>query len=113
MRAEPQTRSRAVLRSWRPLRRGSTLLGFAAISLPNGLLIDGISIHRRGERRWAQLPRRPMLDADGLALRDEGGKIRYASQLRWATHGLSARFGQRVIQLVVAEHPDAFDEGEG
>lgn len=54
-----------------------------------------------------------MLDADGLALRDEGGKIRYASQLRWATHGLSARFGQRVIQLVVAEHPDAFDEGEG
>jgi hypothetical protein len=83
------------LRSWRPLVRGS-LRGFAAVTLPIGIEVDEIS----GSRTWASLPARPMIDGEGRVLRDDRGKIRYASPICWQTHGLAAEFGRRVIELV-------------
>jgi len=69
------------------MRRGS-LRGFASISAPSlGLDLDDFVIHVSGSRRWANLPGRPMIDAaTGAALRDDKGKIRYASPIRWINH---------------------------
>jgi|SRR6516162_5900220 hypothetical protein len=99
------------LRSWQPYRRG-TLRGFAAVSVPAiGIELDDI-MHVSGSRRWANLPGKPMLDRDGQPLRDEKGKIRYSSPIRWITHGLAARFGERVVALVLEHDPGAFDRDD-
>jgi hypothetical protein len=97
------------LRSWTP-RRSGTLRGFASISVPAiGLELDDISVHVLGERRWANLPGKPMLDRDGNVLRDERGKVKYAAPLRWLTRGLALRFSERVVALVLEHNPGAFD----
>jgi hypothetical protein len=44
--------------SWRACAR-NTLLGFADVSLPSGIVIRGLAIHQKGERRWVGLPARP------------------------------------------------------
>jgi len=102
-----------VLRGWRPLRRGKSLKGFASVDAPSiGLQIDDVAVHAVGSRRWATLPSRPMVDAEGQPLRDAAGKPRYSSPFRWRTHGVAAAFGDKVIALVEAAHPGAL-AGDG
>jgi hypothetical protein len=63
---------------WRDCRR-NTLVGFCKIGIPAwGLHVDGVAIHRRAgeDRRWAQLPSRPMVENGGL-VKDENGKPKY------------------------------------
>jgi hypothetical protein len=96
------------LRKWSRVQR-NTLRGFADLTVPGiGLDIDDVAIHEKGGRRWASLPARPMIDANGVTLRDEKGKVRYSSPLRWLNHGLAARFGERVVALVLKHRPRGF-----
>jgi hypothetical protein len=43
---------------WRNCQK-NTLLGFADVKLPSGIVIRGVGIHQKGERRWLGLPARP------------------------------------------------------
>jgi hypothetical protein len=52
-----------------------------------------------------------MIDSEGHLLRDDRGKIRYASPIRWMTNGIASRFGEKAIALLLANHPDALDDG--
>jgi hypothetical protein len=52
---------------------------------------------------------RARFDADHNVQRDEKDKIRYSAPFRFLTHALSARFSERVIQLLLQHHPDALD----
>jgi hypothetical protein len=66
---------------WRPCER-NTLRGFAKVKVvPWGLVLDGVAVHKKNDRQWAQLPSRPQLDKDGVAMRDESGKIKYAKMI--------------------------------
>jgi hypothetical protein len=85
------------------------LRGFASIALPSGLDIDDVTVHVAGGRAWASLPAKPQLDSDGRALRDERGKVQYATILRWRNRGLADRFSEVVIALVRESHPEALD----
>jgi len=100
---------RMVLRMWRPMRR-NTLCGFVDVGLPNGLHMDDIAVHVRGDRAWASLPARPMLDEDGQALRDDRGKIRYAETLCWRSRDLADQFSAAAVELVRRANPGALDE---
>jgi hypothetical protein len=44
--------------SWRACAR-NTLLGFADVRLSSGIVIRGLTVHQKGERRWIGLPARP------------------------------------------------------
>jgi hypothetical protein len=92
------------LRAWRPVCRGS-LHGFARIELPNGLWIDDVAVHVSGGRAWANLPARPMLGDDGVALRDDRGRIRYAPVLSWRDRAIAERWSDAVVALVRCAHP--------
>jgi hypothetical protein len=59
---------------------------------------------------WASLPAKPVLDRDGKH-REEGGKKQYAAILGWRSRELSDAFSTKVVELVRATHPDAFDDG--
>jgi hypothetical protein len=84
---------------WRPLERG-TLRGFARVKIPSWhLVIDGVAVHEKDGRRWAQLPAKPMLNSD-RELEREDGKIRYAKILWFETREISDRFSAAVVAAV-------------
>jgi hypothetical protein len=93
----------------KPVRKNS-LRGFAAVRLPNGLIINDVVIGESNGRRWALLPSRAMIARDGALIRD-GDKIRYAPVVEWGTRELQQQFSRRVVALVEADFPDVFDAG--
>src|SRR6516165_5882284 len=69
---------------WRPCER-NTLRGFAKIEVPAwSLIMDGVAVHPKEGRQWAQLPSRPQIDKEGTVLRDDDGKVKYAKILEFA-----------------------------
>jgi hypothetical protein len=92
--------------------RRNTLRGFAEVRLPNQLIVSDIVVGEAGGRQWALLPSKPMVDRDGSLRRDEAGKIRYSPVVEWASPALRDEFSKRVVALVRAQYPDAFDAGD-
>jgi hypothetical protein len=86
---------------WRPVER-NTLKGFPKLRVPAwNLILDGVAVHSKNGRAWAQLPARPQLDADGKAVRDEdSGKIKYAKILEFTDRSHSDAFSDGVVDAV-------------
>ena len=59
--------------------RKGTLRYFVDVRLKNHLVIRGVALHELNGKRWAHLPTKPQVDAEGNLRRDEGGKIQYAA----------------------------------
>jgi hypothetical protein len=53
-----------IVLNWRPCVK-NTLLGFLDLRLPSGLVIRGLTIHTKGDRRWVGLPARPYTNDAG------------------------------------------------
>jgi hypothetical protein len=107
----PQPPERMVLRKWSPLRKGA-LIGFANITLPPPLAleIDDVAILQINGKTWVSLPARPIIGQDGRVGKLPGsGKTHYVSSLRWGDRRLATAFSQRVVELVRAADPGAFD----
>lgn len=92
--------------AFRPFVKGS-LRGFASVELPIGLTIEDCPVLVSGERAWANLPGKPMIDRDGRQVVNGNGKAQYAAVLKWRSRNLSDRFGAAVVELVRATHPEA------
>lgn len=88
---------------WRALEK-NTLRGFADIRFPFGLVIKGISIHKKNGQSWVAMPSKPQIEQDGSVRREPDGKIKYVSILEWAERAMSERFSASVIALVEDQH---------
>jgi hypothetical protein len=88
---------------WEPVNKGA-LIGRARVRLANQLEIADISVFEKDGRRWAQLPAEIMRDAAGQPLKNERGKSRYRSPLKWATWQLQEEFSQVLIDAIEARH---------
>jgi hypothetical protein len=95
------------LLEFRPLHRNS-LCGFARLRLGRTLLIADCPAHNTAGRKWVGLPAKPLLDANGTALRDERGKVRYAPILEWSDRATGEAFSQAAVRIIEAQHPSAF-----
>jgi len=100
------------LLAWRPVGKGA-LVGRADIQLPNGLQISDIGLFRRDDgARWAQMPSEIVRDADGQPLKDDRGRFRYRTPIKWSSRDLQEGFSRVLFQLVemsagnVAETPE-------
>lgn len=63
--------------NWRRVSR-NTLQGFVRLHLPSGLVLNEVSVHRRGDKRWVGLPARALVERDSTVKRDPNtGKIVY------------------------------------
>jgi hypothetical protein len=100
--------SRLRLVEWKPYSR-NTLCGFATVELPLGLTIADIAVHQKGARRWASLPAKPLLNNENCHAVDENGKKKYVAILSWRDRVLADEFSRRVVGLVAAEYPEAFE----
>jgi len=96
-------------REFRLLQR-NTLRGFAEIRIAElRLNIDGIAIHEKNGKQWAQLPARPQL-RDGELVRGDDGKLQYMPLMSFETRAVSDAFSAAVIAAVRELAPHAFEE---
>jgi hypothetical protein len=85
---------------WKPFER-NTLKGFAKIRVPAmRLAIDGVAIHQRDGRSWAQLPAKPMLSEKRELAREADGKIRYAKILEFESKEVADAFSRAAVAAV-------------
>jgi len=95
-----QDRRRLELLSWDPVTGSGALLGRAKVRLPIGLEIDGVAVFEKDGRRWATLPAEVIRDRDGQTIKDERGKARYRSMMRWSSRDLQDRFAAALLALI-------------
>jgi hypothetical protein len=103
-----QTNSQPVmpvtLLSWRQVKK-NTLRGFAEVRVGKSLKVSDVAVHAGNGKRWASLPSRPQLDANGVAMRDDQHKIKYAPVVQWLSRESSEAFSESVIAAIEAAHP--------
>jgi hypothetical protein len=91
---------------WRPLRKNS-LLGFAKIQLPSGMVVSDVTVLASERGPWASPPSKPMISRDGAVLKDDNGKIKYAPVISFASKTLRDRFSHAVIEALRHSDPEA------
>ena len=94
------------LLSFKPLIRNS-LRGLAEFELSNGLRLIDCTVLVSNGKAWVSLPSKPLLDQDGQHKRDVSGKLAYVPVLQWRDRGVSDRFSDAAILLILGAHPDA------
>ena len=104
--SESQPAMQLTLLDWRPMKRNS-LRGFATVRLGKAFKISDIVIHCNSGKRWASLPSKPQVDGNGVAVKDERGKIKYLPVVSWMDKDSSDRFSVAVIEAVEREYPGA------
>lgn len=91
---------------WRPLRKNS-LLGFAKTELPSGMVIADVTVLIGERGPWASPPSKPMVDRDGVVMKDQNGKIRYVPVIEFTSKEVRNKFSNNVIDALRQSHPQA------
>ncbi len=92
---------------WKPLRRDS-LLGFAKVEHPSGMVVSDVTILNGDRGPWASPPSKPMIGADGVALKGDSGKLRYSPIIEFTSREVRNRWSDAVIEAMRSAHPEAF-----
>jgi hypothetical protein len=92
------------LLEWKSLKKNS-LRGFATVRIGKSMKVSDVPVHCSGGRRWASLPSKPQINSDGVALRDDRGKIKYIPIVAWTDKDSADRFSEAVISAIEADHP--------
>ena len=95
------------LLEWKPLIR-NTLRGFAKVRVGRALIFNDVPVNISQGRRWASLPSKPLIDREGVALRDLSGKVRYSPIAEWADREMRDAFSEAVCTAVERDYPGAF-----
>jgi hypothetical protein len=92
---------------WRELRRNS-LLGFARIESPSGMIISDVTVLTGERGPWASPPSKPMVGKDGSVLRDSNDKVKYQPVIEFTSREVRDRWSSAVIEALRQAHPEVF-----
>ncbi len=92
---------------WRPMPKNS-LLGFAKVALPSGMIIADVTILIGERGPWASPPTKPMIGRDGTAMKDRNGKPRFQPIIEFTSKEIRDRFSNAVIEALRTSHPEVF-----
>lgn len=95
------------IRDFRPMRKGS-LLGFAKVELPSGMVLCDCVIMSSDRGPWVGLPSKPQIGKDGMALTDSNSRIKYSPVVEFSSKEIRQKFSDAVIEALKATHPEAF-----
>ncbi len=95
------------IRDFRPMRKGS-LLGFAKVELPSGMVLNDVTIMSGERGPWASPPSKPMIGRDGTAMTDASGRTKYSPIVEFTSKEVRQRFSDGVVEGLRAAHPEAF-----
>jgi hypothetical protein len=83
------------VREWRPMQKGS-LLGFATVEMPSGMIVHDITVHESNGRRWANPPGKPQLDRDKHPIFKDG-KLQYAKVIGFESDDRRHKWSDAII----------------
>ena len=90
-------------------RESGTLRGFFTTNLASGLVLHELMLHERDGKWWISFPSKPMLGTDGVALRDDSGKVRYSSSsIEFTNPQARSRFIEQVLGALRQAQPQLF-----
>ena len=92
----------------RPMARNS-LLAFAKVEFPSGLIINDVTILKGERGPWASPPSKPMVGRDGTVMKGDDGKIRYTPTIEFSSKEIRNRWSDSVIEAMRAAHPEVFN----
>ena len=85
---------------WRKCER-NTLRGFADfLFLAIGLHVRDCAVHENNGKRWVQLPARPQLDQNRELIREENGRVRYATILVFDSTEAAYEFNEAALKAL-------------
>lgn len=96
------------IEEFKEIRKGS-LLGFARVRLPSGMIFHDVGIYQKEDRVWASPSSKPKFTRDGQQLRDRQGKALYAPVVSFVDRATQDRFSSGVIEALREAHPEVFD----
>jgi hypothetical protein len=94
-----------VIEAFTPVAKNS-LLGFATVRMPSGMLLHDVGVHRQGGSFWAMPASKPMLDRSGTQLKDASGKLRWVPIVSFADKATRDRWSQAVVAALREQRPD-------
>lgn len=89
--------------------RRNSLLGFAKVEFPSGLIVSDVTILTGERGPWASPPSKPMINRDGVVLKDDNGKIKYTPIIEFTSKEIRNRWSDAVIDAMRAAHPEVFE----
>ncbi len=91
---------KVVCTDWRPCER-NTLRGFAdLLFLAIGLHVRDCAVHEHNGKHWVQLPARPQLDENRELIREENGRVRYATILVFDSTEAAYEFNEAALKAL-------------
>ena len=94
---------------WTPIGKNS-LLGKCDIKIAElRLSIKGVLVLQSNGVRWASLPSPAMLDKNGVALRDDAGRIKYNAVFSFDNKQVRDAFSAAIIDAVLTAYPGALE----
>jgi hypothetical protein len=96
-----------VIESFSPMPR-NTLLGFATVQAPPGIIFHNVAIHRQVDAWWASPASKPMLDRDGMQLKDANGRARWSPIVSFKDKSTRDRWSNAVILALKEQRPEVF-----
>lgn len=94
--------------AWVPVPR-NTLLGFAKVEFPSGLIINDVTILAGARGPWAAPPNKVLTGRDGAIMRDENGKVRYWPIIEFRDKETRNAWSDSIIEAMRAVHPEVFE----
>jgi hypothetical protein len=89
---------------WAFTGSSNSLIGHATVEMPSGLIVGDIPAFRRaGGAVSVGVPSKPLVDANGMQLRDQDNRRRYAPTLDFATPAARSRWTGAIAALLEAE----------
>jgi hypothetical protein len=82
--------------SWRPHLSG-TLQGFFRLQLPSGLIINNLTLHQKGDKRWVGLPGVPQIEAGRHRVDPATGKPAYTPTLEISDRQRRDKFTEQAL----------------
>jgi hypothetical protein len=94
-----------VIESFSPMMK-NTLLGFATVQMPSGLVFHDCGVHRTGDRLWVSPASKPMLDRNGTQMWDAAGKLRWTPIVSFKDKPTRDKWSNAVISALKEQHPE-------
>ena len=84
----------------------NTLRGFARVRMPSGMVLHDVAIHQKDTAAWASPASKPMLNRDGVQMKDAAGKGLWTPIVSFASRELRDKFSAAIIEALRAAQPD-------
>jgi hypothetical protein len=94
-----------VIVEFTPMAKNS-LVGFATVRAPSGLIFHDTAVHRKGDSIWASPASKPMVDRNGAAMKDSEGKVRYTPVVSFSDKTVRNKWSTAVIDALRQQRPE-------